>query len=195
MSRNATLIIGIIGSFLVLCLCASVLAVFVFRSATPLLEQAVSVTEDSAEVAAIANEIVDYSLPAGYREAFGMSFFNFDIVAFSTSASPHHMIMLMQMPQGAGRNQAEMERQLEQSLQQQMGRRNYQVEVVDEITTTIRDQPVVLTVSEGTDDEGTAIRQIAGIFEGKNGVALLMVMGPQRSWDQAGTDAFIASLR
>jgi hypothetical protein len=195
MSRNAKLIIGIIGSFVVLCLCAGVLAFFVFRSATPLLEQAVSMTEDAAEVAAIASGIVDYSLPAGYQEAFGMSFFNFDIVAFSSSASRRHMIMLMQMPPGAGLDQADMERQMEQSLQQQMGRRNYRVQVVDEITTTIRDQPVTLTVSEGTDDEGTAIRQVAGVFEGKNGVVLLMIMGPQQGWDQAGIDAFIASLR
>ncbi|MFC1975522.1 hypothetical protein ACFLXQ_03880 [Chloroflexota bacterium] len=195
MSRNTKIIIGVVVGLVVLCVCLGVEAAVLFRSATPLIQKSVSVSEDPEEIAEIAKDIVDYDLPPGYREQFGMSFFSFDFVGFGPTDSKSPGIMLMQFPNNAGLSQEEMELQMHQSLQQQTGQRDWQMQVVDQLTTTIRDQTVTLTISEGTDDKGENMRQISGTFEGKNGIVLLMIMGKQQTWDQESIDAFLSSLR
>ncbi len=195
MSRNTKIVLGIIGGLFILCICAGVVAFLALRSAGPLVERAMTVTEKPEEVTDIAQGIVDYTLPAGYSEQFGMSFFGFDVAAFGSAGPAKQMIMLMQFPESAGLSQAEMEQQMQQATERQMGRRNYQLPVVGETTTTIRDQRITLTIREGTDSDGTAIRQVSGVFQGKSGIVMLMIMGNRQNWDQEAVDAFIASLR
>jgi hypothetical protein len=192
MSRNTAIVLGIIGGLVFLCICVGIIAYVALNQAGQAIEQAV--TEDPAQVAQIAQGMVEYNLPSGYREQFGMSFFGFDVVAFGPD-STDQMIVLMQFPESAGLNQAEMEQQMKQSLQQQTGQQNIQMQVVEQIEATIRDQRVPLTISEGTNSAGTVIRQLSGVFQGKNGIVLLMIMGEKQRWDQGAVNAFIASLR
>ena len=196
MSRTAKITIGVIVGLVLLCVCVSLGSVFIFvRSAGDIIEESVSMAENPAEIAPIAQSIVQYDLPAGYTERMGMNLLGFKIVGFGPTENNNQMIMLMEMPKFSGMSQAEMEQQLRQSIQQQTGRRTTQFKVVDEIDKTIRDQSVTFTISEGIDEDGNTMRQMSGVFEGENGVVLLMAMGNAKTWNQGPVDSFIDSLR
>ena len=158
-------------------------------------------TDDPAKAASLGHEIVDYSLPAGYRELGGMNALVFKMVFISSGsggAGPM-FIMLMQIPAGTDMDQEEMQRQMTQAMQQQGKGRNIQARVVGTETVTIKGQPVTLTVSEGEVTEGSeagaVFRQVMGVFPGKGGTAMLMVMGNKDTWDQATLDSFLASIK
>jgi hypothetical protein len=197
MSRATKIVLGIIAGLLVVCLCVGVVAAISLRSAGSLLQNMGSMTEDPQKVAQIAGNISDYKLPAGYSEQFGMSFFGFDMVAFgpAKSAKNQQVMMLMQFPKSLNINQADMEKQLQQSLERRTGQQEINLKVVAQDKATIRDQAVTLTVREGADKDGRTMRQESGVFQGKNGPTLLMIMGDKTAWDTQRVNAFIASLR
>lgn len=189
-------VIGIFIGLIVLCACCCLVGTVVSPMMMgTLLERSASTTEDPAQVSQIAENIVTYQLPSGYEEQFGLSFFGFDMVAFGKEDFSGQIFVLMQVPDMFGLSPEEMAQQIEQSLQQQTGRQTVNMQVVDTIQTTIRDQNVTLTVQEGTDAEGTSIRQITGAFAGRNGAAMLMIIGPTQSWNQEAVNSFLASLR
>jgi hypothetical protein len=196
MSRNTKIILTIVVILLLLCLCGCGLIFFIFQSLGTMLEQ--SMVTDPAGVANISESIADYELPAGYQEAFGMNLFGFSIVALvkgDLQGDADNLIMLMQIPAYMNMSEADMEQQLRQALERQTNTGDMQLTVVDQTTVTIRDQQVVLTISEGTDNEGEQIRQAMGLFQGKGGPTMLMIIGPTQSWDQAAIDQFLESIR
>jgi hypothetical protein len=61
---------------------------------------------------------------------------------------------------------------------------------------TIRGQSVTLTISEGASGSSEAtMRQVTGVFNGKDGIVMLMAMGDVDRWDQTMLDQFLASIR
>ena len=193
MSRNTKIILAIGGVVLLLCICVGSIALYFGVQAGQALQQAVVTNPD--EVATIANEIAEYDLPSGYDEQFGMSLFGFDLVVIAPSPmGRNELIMLMQFPASAGLSQAEMEAQMRQNTQQQLGNRDIQFETVGQTTANIRDTEVTLTLSEGTSEDGTEVRQLMGVFPGKGGPTLLMIQGQVTDWDQARVDTFIESI-
>jgi hypothetical protein len=127
-----------------------------------------------------------------------MNLFGFSIVALAKGdlqSQTENLIMLMQIPAYMNMSEADMEQQLRQALERQTNSGDMQLSVVDQTTVTIRDQQVVLTISEGTNSEGQQIRQAMGLFQGKGGPTMLMIIGPTQSWDQAAIDQFIRSIR
>jgi hypothetical protein len=157
-------------------------------------------TDDPAKAATLGHEIVDYNLPDGYRELGGMNALVFKMVFIGSASktSDSMFIMLMQIPAGTDMDREEMQKQMTQAMQQQGQGRNFQAHVVDTQTVTIKGQPVTLTVSEGEvtegSDAGSVFRQVIGVFPGKDGTAMLMVMGKKDTWDQAALDSFLASI-
>jgi hypothetical protein len=87
-----------------------------------------------------------------------------------------------------------MEQQLRQSLEQQSGRRRLQLKLVDVKKMTIRGEEVDVATYEGTDDNGFVMRQLITTFPGKDGTAMLMIMGAAQAWDQKEIDTFIESI-
>jgi hypothetical protein len=67
--------------------------------------------------------------------------------------------------------------------------------LVGEEQVVIKGEPVTLTVRESTAEDGEPMRQVTGLFQGKGGPAMLLVMGQANAWDQAVLDQFIASIR
>lgn len=194
MSRNGKIITGIFGMLVVMCVCMGVGGYFAFQRAGEAFESSFITEPD--EVAQVAERIVDYDLPAGYNEQFGMSFFGFDVVAFgSDDFSEQSLIMLMQFPQNAGLSQEQMQEQMSQAMEGQTQGQPLDLEQVEQRRVTIRGQEVILNVSEGRDNEGAGVRQVSGVFEGKNGTVFLMITGAIESWDEGAVDQFIGSLR
>jgi len=194
MSRNGKIITGIFGMLVVMCICMGVGGYFALQRVGDVFEESFITEPD--EVAKVAERIVDYDLPAGYNEQFGMSFFGFDVVAFGSDGSAEKaLIMLMQFPPNAGLSQEEMQKQMSQAMEGQNQGQPLELKPLEEQSVTIRDQEVTLNVSEGRDNEGLAIRQVSGVFEGKNGTVFLMITGAIERWDEGAVDEFIGSIR
>jgi hypothetical protein len=147
-------------------------------------------------VHSIGGQIADYEVPAGYKEMFAMNM-GVKMVALGSgsSTSDFMMIVLMQFPGGMEISQQEMERQIEQALAHQMGFGSADMEVVGHQETTIKGEPVTLTVREGTASYGEQLRQVTGVFPGKSGPTILMIAGEVAAWDDKTVDEFIASIR
>ncbi len=156
-----------------------------------------AITTDPARVAEVGSQIADYQVPAGYQQAFALDILGFKMVAITSGGeqTAFTVLALMQFPAPAAVSRAEIERQMQQALGQQLGLGSSDLHVTGQQQVTIKGEPVTLTVREGTSSEGTTVRQETGLFEGKQGPCMLMVMGEVERWDQPAMDEFIASIR
>lgn len=188
MSRTTKIVLIVVGVLLVLCVGGACGAVVLFGTFANK-----AIVKDPAKVADLAHSISDYDLPSGYREQIGMNILNSSFVIIGGSPS-RPMIMLMQFPAGEQVDQATMEIQMQQAMQQSRRQQNQQLIVVGHRTVSIRGQEVDLTISEGR-SSNSAYRQETGIFQGKGGPTMLMIIAPSVSWDQGIVDSFLASMR
>ncbi len=184
-----------LGGALLFCLCAVGVAIFLFARVGQKVQEGMKT--DPVSAAKAAHEIADYELPPGYQEQAAMDFFVYSMVMISdkstSSSSPSKpMITLAQFQ--AGVNQEQMEQQLRQSLEQQSGQRGYSMKVVETKTMTIRGVETEVIIYEGTAQNDDVLRQLITTFPGKDGTAMLMIMGTPQNWDQEEIDAFIESI-
>jgi hypothetical protein len=191
MSRNAKIILFVIGGAagLILCLCAAVY--LGLRSAGKAVEKAISY--DPTQVAQVAAGIATFQLPPGYQAA-AMDFFGLyrGIVA---QRGQGEVIMLVQIPGLDEQNQEGFRQQLEQNLQAQAGGQNYRMQLVQQAHTTIRGQKVLLTVFKGVSDDGDEFRSLFCAFPGEEGMVMLAVLAPLASWDVKELNRFINSIQ
>jgi hypothetical protein len=194
-NNNKWIWIGL-GAAALFCLCAVVAALLVFMRIGQQFREGMKTDPQGASEAAHA--IADYELPEGYEEKVAMDFFVYTMVMMgpassdSLSSSSEPMIMLAQFQMAT--NQQQMEEQMRRSFEQQSGRRGLQMKVVEVKQMTIRGEEVEVTTFEGTDDEGFVFRQVLTTFPGKDGTALLMIIGPAQTWDKEEIDQFIESI-
>ena len=59
---------------------------------------------------------------------------------------------------------------------------------------TIRGEDVEVTTYEGTDNNGFTMRQLITTFPGKDGTAMLMVMGAAQAWNEQEINKFVESI-
>jgi len=187
--------LGAAGLF---CLCAVAVAVFMFYRVGKQVADSTKI--DPAAASKAAHEIVDsYELPAGYQEQMAMNilFYTFVMIAPEQAGSGdgRPFIMLAQFETGSGVSQEQMEQQLRQSLEQQAGNRGMDMHLVEVKKMTIRGNESDVAIYEGADQSGNAIRELITSFPGKNGTAMLMIMGDAQEWDQTVIDDFIKSIR
>ncbi len=198
MSKELKIVLGIIGVLLVLCCAAGgVFMMVVPRMAEDVMEN--SFVEDPAEVAAVADEMMDFTMPAGYEAKMAMDLAGTKMVMIGSAeyGTDHTlMISIMEYPKYFTGNTEDMKDQFERSFAQQSGistnnmREAYTEEVV------INGEKVDLVVSEGSDNTGNEMRQVIGVFESKSGSpAVLMIMGDPNSWDLEGYNSFIQSMQ
>jgi hypothetical protein len=102
------------------------------------------------------------------------------------------MIMLAQFQVTTNRQQ--MEQQMRQAFEQRSGRGGLSMKLVEVKKMTIRGEEVEVTTYEGTDDSGLVFRQLITTFPGKDGTAMLMIMGAAQFWDTEEMDQFIESI-
>ena len=195
-SNNKWIWIGL-GAALLFCLCAVGVSVFLFARIGQ--QVAKGVKTDPEEASKAAHAIADYDLPAGYQERMSMDFMVYSMVMMgpdttSSSADRAKPIIMLAQFQAMG-NQQQMQQQIQQSFEQQSGRRGLKLKLVDVKKMTIRGEEVDVATYEGTDDNGFVMRQLISTFPGKDGTAMLMIMGAAQTWDQEEIDTFIKSLR
>lgn len=186
-----------LGAAALFCLCAVGVAVFLFARVGQQFREGMKTDPQGASEAAHA--IADYELPAGYQEQVAMDFFAYTMVMMGpesatypdSTAGPMIMLAQFKMPT----NQQQMQEQMRRSLEQQSGRSGLQMEVVEVRQATIRGEEVDVTILEGTDDKGFVLRELITSFPGKDGTALLMIIGPTQFWDEDEIDQFVESIQ
>jgi hypothetical protein len=192
MNRNTKIILGVVISLLVVCVCGAVamfgalgwLGISIGQQFEP----------DPAKVAQIASKIADFKLPPGYKEDYGVEVADYAFASY-TPGDDHSHILLIQVPPSVQVDQAALERQMTQVTQSQSRKRPSRLTTTGTSQVNVRGQSVKFVVSEGTNSEGQAYRQMTGMFQGKHGLVLLTVEEPTSRWNQAAIDAFIASIR
>jgi|RhiMetdeSRZDD1v2_1073273.scaffolds.fasta_scaffold137370_3 hypothetical protein len=193
-NKNKWVWIGL-GAALLFCCGAVLVAGLVFWQAGKKIQEGIKADPEAAAEA--AHKIADYDLPEGYQEQMAMEimFYSFVMIGpeYSSGSATGPVFMLAQFK--AGVNQEQMEEQLRQSFEQQAGNRGLSLSLVKVEDKTIRGEETEVATYEGTDENGLVIRQVITSFPGKDGTAMLMIMGPADLWDQDVIDAFIESIR
>jgi hypothetical protein len=190
-NNNKWIWIGL-GAAVLLCCCAVIVAGLVFRQVGKKVQEGVKT--DPASASKAAHEIADYTLPDGYQEQMTMDilFYSFVMIAPESSAAGEPLIMLAQFQAGADDKQ--MEEQIRQSFEQQSGRRGMTMELKEIKKMMIRGEERQVAIYEGTDQSGVSMRQLIATFPGKNGTAMLMIMGSPLGWDDDKINQFIESI-
>jgi phosphate/sulfate permease len=184
-----------LGVAALFCICAVAVAVFLFYRVGKQVADSTKVDPEAAAKA--AHEIVDsYELPAGYQERMAMNIMLYSFVMIGpddTANTSGPIIMLAQFQTGV--DQEQMEQQLRQSMEQQSGNRGMDMHLVEVKKMTIRGDETDVAIYEGSDQSGNTLRQLLASFPGKNGTAMLMIMGDAQEWDQTVIDNFINSIK
>jgi hypothetical protein len=189
MSRNTKIALIVVSALAVICLgvCGALFLLL------PRVTQNI-VSQKPADAKRVGAEIADYTLPAGYTEVMGMNMLVYKMVAIAPERdSSDAMIFMLMGTNASGASQADMERQMQQSFQQQFGRSGSRMQVVGQERVTIRGQEVTMTIAEN--DTAPKLRQAIGTFEGKNGLVIVMAMGAAANWDNALMREFLGSIR
>jgi hypothetical protein len=194
-NNNKWIWIGL-GAAGLFCLCAVAVAGLLFMRMGKQFKEGMKTDPKGASEAAHA--IADYELPEGYQERVAMNFFAYSMVMIgpdsssSSTSTAGPLIMLAQFQ--IATNQQQMEEQIRRSFEQQAGRRGLSMQVVETKKMTIRGEEVEVTTYEGTDNNGFVMRQLITTFPGKDGTAMLMIMGPAQDWDKEVIDNFVESI-
>jgi hypothetical protein len=201
MEKHTKIALAILAGLLVLGICVCVGGWIALRGAGRVIEEQM-ILDDPDEAEALARRIIDYELPAGYREqaAINMGIMKMVIIAVGeegdTFDTDRPVIMILEAPENTTMDEEELLLQFQESMESSMEGESLELELVGESTTTIRGQEVPLLTYEGTNDQGDEMRQIvSGLFEGKEGAVVVMVVGKESGWDEEEIDAFIESIR
>ena len=183
-----------LGGAALFCLCAVAVAIFMFYRVGKQVQEGVET--DPASASKAAHEIADYDLPPGYQEQMSMNLFVYTFVMIAPESSTtldKPIIMLAQFQ--AGVDQQQMEQQLRQSFEQQSSSSGADMKLVEVKKMTIRGEETDVAIYEGTDQNGNNLRELITSFPGKDGTAMLIIMGDAQEWDQQMVDDFITSIR
>ena len=151
----------------------------------------IEATDDSQHVAKLASKIADFDLPEGYTPEFSAEMLGYTLAAYKRASGPSHLYFIQSENEADGK---ELERMLTQ-LAPGVSDPNTRLTVIENRTTTVRGQEVALVVSEGTNSENVAYRQLTVGFQGKGGPAMLVLSESVELWDQASVDAFLQSIQ
>ena len=143
---------------------------------------------DPKQVALLARQLTDYSLPAGYVERAATTIAGVDRILFD-DAGEQNTIWLISGGIGGDTPDAELRQGITFPKY-----RNLQWQMVDTRPETIRGQAIAVTTYTGSDANGAALQAWACAFQGKSGPAILVIAGLQSGWDDARAQAFVDSM-
>ena len=192
MTKNQKIMLGI-GAAAIFCMCAVGVGFLALRTVFQKVGQAI--VTDPAKVAAVANRIAKFDIPAGYQEEMGMDFGLYQIVMLQDTANPNKPMIMLMGYKMADADPQQMQEQMQQALEQQTGQPGISWTTVDQRKVTIRGQEVNLIVREGHASSGFSMRQAIAAFNGANGTVLIMIQGDTSAWDDTLVNNFLASIR
>lgn len=197
MDKTTKTILIVVGSVLLLCACttAALLGTGLWSFGKFVQFADKSTTEDPQEVAQIASEIADFTLPDSFTTHYGIKIASFSMVQYTTQNEENY-IFLTQFPTGTSINVEEMLREIRNgSRNPNSPWYNVDTKLVEQKPINIRGEKTTLSISEGTSDKGVPYRMANAKFQGNGGgPTLLLIVGPAKQWDAKMIEDFIASI-
>lgn len=190
MNSNLKITLGILAGLIVICVCLAGGAILLLRATGSAVVQ--SLDTDPAKAVEISDTIAEYTLPDGFGKAYATRAAGFSLVSH-TGDDGHSHIYLFQLPASIHVDQSELERQLRDASNTDKTR-PVNMKIVDKQPGKIAGQDVTLIVSEGSNHDNQPFREVAGMFQGRGGQALVVFSAPASAWDQALVDDFLASI-
>jgi hypothetical protein len=196
MDKSTKTILIVIGSVLLVCLCATAgifgTGLWSFGQFVNFVDE--SVSESPQEAVRLGSEIADFEVPEGFGSPYSVHFGNVILIDYKSQNERSHLL-LAQFPDGTSINEEEMLKQLrEGSGDPNSIWYNTETILVEQKPVTICGQETTLNISEGTTTDDVEFRMATATFEGKGGPSLVMVAGPLDEWDVEMVEAFIASI-
>lgn len=202
MSRNTKNLVIILIAAIVFCILGVVAAIGgAGLLADRFTKQNIATEPD--KVQKMANEFINYQLPANYVEKMGIDFVVYKMVLFGEASDvdangstklSKPIIFLTHFQTTQGMTPEEMTKQMQKSIEQQSDSKGISFKIVETRNITIDGEEVPLTVSEGEDPSGRAYRQWISTFAGKSGMVILIIQGKVSDWDEASYNEFLSSL-
>ncbi len=146
-----------------------------------------------ADAAQKAANIADFALPDGYQPEMALEMAGYTIVSYNPGDGHSHLY-LIQAPTSEDVTPEKLEEMLSQARTGQKDNTT-RLTVVEKRAGTIRGQAATLVISEGTNGDGDAYRQMTTAFKGKGGPALLVLEEPLTRWDDTRMTQLIASIQ
>jgi hypothetical protein len=190
LSRQTKIVLAIVAGLAVLCLAACIVGALLLGAFGQRVTD--SVMTEPQQVQDNASTIAEFDLPPGFATESSINMLGIRVAMF-TNTQNDHFISLLQIPTRGDINDENI-RQLEEAMARGSNRQLADVQTIEERALTVRGEPARLLLQSGTSD-GRAYRQLLLAFQGKGGLALLIVMGPEAGWDQPVYDAMIESIR
>ena len=195
MNKNQKTLIWV-GAAVLFCLFACGVGYFAFNALGKQITQQIEQSDDPARVAAVAEKIAEFEIPAGYSAQMAMDFGMYRTLALVSDEDPGKpMIMLMGYNQSMGANTEQMQEQMKRSFEQQFNTPGMTWTNAEERKMTIRGQEVNVVIRDGQVGGQVTMRQLMTVFEGKNGTVLVMIQGNVESWDDEMINKFLTSIQ
>lgn len=168
---------GVIGGVMALACCGG----FMYLG----MQVANMATEDPVEVRNISDEIAEIDLPDEFVPKFGMQGEMFGVGGqVAAYEDGEKVLMLMQMKGPAGFDAEQMQREFQRQLDQQGRDTDINVESTEQREITLAGQETTVQIIKGTSKDGKEMRQVHGVFNGRDGAAFVMYISPEEEWDE-----------
>jgi hypothetical protein len=195
MNKTLKVILIVVGVILVLCICGGVI---LFGLGTVAVGSWISLANvnasgNPAKVEAMAGQVADFSVPAGFS-GNAAGFMGINMLVYNNNSS-FELIMFMQLPSSVRMSTEEMAQSLYNNFGSSYTSGGIQFTTVEEKPIRIRGEQTSMVIAEGSNSSGLAFRRLVVPFQGKGGTAIVMIMAPLSSWNQATYESFLASLR
>jgi len=142
------------------------------------------------KVTAIAAEIADFELPAGYSPEFTASFDVYTLVSYAPGKGSTHLYLVQ------SQDAADTEKLLQAMKDIIPGEYDPEagMTVIETRPISVRGEQTILILSEGANGDGESYRQAMVAFKGNSGPALLVFSTPVAAWNLETLEALIASI-
>jgi hypothetical protein len=196
MSKTAKVIIvvGALGS-VGLALCCGGLWWFGMRAQQLVRDVMPNITNNPAEIRKITDSMASIDIPEPWQPVMGMeSKIAFAMVVYSPDQSPEARVLMLMQVTASGANQQQMQQQLRMQSSQQGMSQDITITSSETRTFTIDGQERDFLFAVGTNRNGDAVHQVTGVFPGKNGTVMLMMVEKDDDWDEAAVVEMIESI-
>jgi hypothetical protein len=144
-----------------------------------------TLNSNPVEVAATAQAIIHYELPAGYHENSSLDHYGLTTILIANE--PEGAAFLLTFSPGTTIPTEAMSPSFLQP--------DLEMKIVSQRTITIRAETTTLTRSEGIGTDGQPFRQETAYFMSGGGLVKFTAMGSAEKWDQTVIDEFLESIR
>jgi len=208
-TSKVLLILGSIAGVCLLACCGS--GIFLYFKAKDAIQNIAQnlqnlTTSDPEEIRERTADIVHIDIPEEYPPLRAFDFFFMKQILYGKEASGS-MVMIMEInermqggPGGPGIKQ-QREQMLRQLRQQQQAQNagNVNTEITEESTETkeftINGETVPFEFIKGRGANGVPTRQVVGMFAGRTGTIMLMIMTPESEYNEEAIVKMIGSIR